>query len=158
MTAGGGWRDRGTTGPISITGHSENNGVILGVSSPEIELETAMDIGPFSMETARRKRCIGQGGGGRGTGVEPSPPQKTPLALPKRQKAATYESGPGHLRWYFRRLPPRGAAARLSQLRLEERALAATADRNRRSAGQREQLMSLSMRPDWWMWPNPRDR
>ena len=34
----------------------------------------------------------------------------------------------------------RGAAARLSQLSLEKRALAATADGKRRSAGQRERI------------------
>ena len=47
--------------------------MILNSGRPEIELEMARDIGPFAMETAWRNSRVSEAGGGRGTGVEPSP-------------------------------------------------------------------------------------
>src|SRR5664280_482474 len=41
-------------------------GPILEVSSPELKLEMAMDIGPFASEIARKKRRVGRSGGAKG--------------------------------------------------------------------------------------------
>jgi hypothetical protein len=55
------------------TGLSEKNRTILAVGGAEFKLEMAADTGLIAKVIARRKLRIGRCGGGRGTGVEPSP-------------------------------------------------------------------------------------
>jgi hypothetical protein len=54
-------------------GHLEKNELTLPTSSPEIESGIAANIGLIANKVARRIDDYGQAGGGRGTGIEPSP-------------------------------------------------------------------------------------
>jgi len=53
--------------------HSEKNEPTLPIRSPELKSEMAANIGPIADNLAQRISGCGQAGGGRGTGVEPSP-------------------------------------------------------------------------------------
>jgi hypothetical protein len=57
-------------------GHLEKNELTLPISSPQLKSESLLIMGLIANNVAQRLDDCGQAGGGRGTGIEPSPPRK----------------------------------------------------------------------------------
>jgi hypothetical protein len=80
---------------------------------PGDELEMATETGPFAIETAGRKLWVGEAGGGRGVGVEPSPRKSACLAVQQRspRTIAVQLGGRSRFEPPFRRYGSHSAAA-----------------------------------------------
>jgi hypothetical protein len=53
--------------------HSEKNERTLPIRSPDLQSEMTAYIGLIAINPVQRTADCGQSGGGRGTGIEPSP-------------------------------------------------------------------------------------